>query len=132
MFRKEYPPMIQGSRPDENVVNLRGYLVRLVGYIDDAIRAVPKGTSEADQAALAEWQTSVDEALNALRNYVRTAPLVQFGSASETGSITFPKAYTGTPAVFSTAGTVSSVSATGFTLTTSSAAQWIAVGEARR
>lgn len=132
MFRKEYPPMIQGSKPDENVVSLRGYLVRLVGYIDDAIREVPNGTSEADQAALTEWQTSVDEALNALRNYARSAPQLQFGSVSETGNVTFPKAYTGTPVVFSTAGTISDVSATGFTLTTSSAAQWIAVGDQRR
>lgn len=131
MFRKEYPPMLMG-RPEEQLAQLRAYLVRLIGAVDEALRSTPDGRSEAEMTALTEWQTSVDNSLNALRSYARSTALVLHGTAGESGTVLFPRPFAAPPAVFVTNGAVSDVSETGFTLTTASAAQWIAVGDVRR
>ena len=55
MFRKEYPPLLTGKAEDQ-LAATRAYLVRLVGYIDEAIASVGSaGSSEMEQAALADW-----------------------------------------------------------------------------
>lgn len=129
-MRKEYPPMLTGQ-PEEQLRQLRAYLVRLINSIDEAIREVNAGgASEAQQAALAEWQLSVNTAIGSLRTTARESDLVQHGTA-ESGSVNFPRAFGGIPVVIVTSGTVSDVSRFGFTLTTTSPAQWIAVGERR-
>lgn len=128
-MRKEYPPMLTGQ-PEEQLKQLRAYLVRLVGYIDEAVTNIPTGgATDTQWAALAEWERSVNNAIGSLRTAARELPLVQHGEASAAGDIIFPKNYAGIPAVFTTAGTASDVSVTGFTLTTSTAAHWIAVGD---
>lgn len=129
-MRKEYPPMLTGQ-PEEQLRQLRAYLVRLINSIDEAIREVNVGgTSEAQQAALTEWQLSVNTAIGTLRTAVREADLVQHGTA-ESGSVSFPKTFGSAPVVFVTAGSVSDVSRFGFTLTSSAPAGWIAVGDRR-
>lgn len=129
-MRKEYPPMLTGQ-PEEQLRQLRAYLVRLINSIDEAIREVNAGgTSEAQQAALTEWQLSVNTAIGTLRTAVRETDLVQHGTA-ESGSVSFPKAFSSAPVVFVTAGSVSDVSRFGFTLTSSAPAGWIAVGDRR-
>ena len=128
MFRKEYPPLLTG-KPEDQLAAMRAYLVRLVGYIDEAIASVGSaGSSEMEQAALADWQKSVTESIGSLRNAYRGMDLVQHGSVSTTTDVVFEKPFSDIPTVIATAGTVSSVTSTGFTLTTSSAASWIAVG----
>lgn len=130
-MRKEYPPMLTGQ-PENQLAQLRAYLVRLINYIDEALRDINAGgASEAQQAALAEWQLSTNTAIGSLRSAVRDSDLVQHGAVTETTNVVFPKLYADTPVIIATAGTVSNVSASGFTLTTSSAAQWIAVGARR-
>lgn len=124
MFRKEYPPMLMG-RPEQQLEQLRDYLVRLIGYIDEALAADKQETDSS-------WQQSVDSAIAALRRSARNAPLIQHGSAAETGDVKFPKSFAEAPAVFVTDGTVSNVTATGFFLTTTGASRWIAVGDPRR
>lgn len=128
-MRKEYPPMLTGQ-PENQLAQLRAYLVRLINYIDEALRDVNAGgSSEAQQAALAEWQLNTNTAIGTLRTALRGSDLVQHGAAAEAGHVDFPTAFGEIPVVLSTAGTVSNVSQYGFT--TSSAAQWIAVGPRR-
>ena len=128
-MRKEYPPMLTGQ-PENQLAQLRAYLVRLIGYIDEALRDVNAGgASEAQQAAQAEWQNSVNTAIGSLRTAVRSMPLVQTGSAGA-GDLMFPRPYNGPPAVFVTAGSVSDVTESGCTL--SAACQWLAAGDPAR
>lgn len=123
-MRKEYPPMLYGT-PEEQLPQMRAYLVRLIGYIDEAINEAAKGNNPVDADKLTAWQEDTDGAIGALRTAARQAPLLQYGTA-EAGDVVFPRSYADTPVVISTAGTVSNVSGTGFSL--SSGAQWIAVG----
>ena len=64
-------------------------------------------------------------AIGSLRAAVKQTDLVQSGTA-EAGAVLFPVKYKSAPVVIATAGTVSNVSSSGFTL--SAAAQWIACG----
>lgn len=123
---REYPPMITG-RPEEQILQLRAYLVRMIGYIDEAFDSLPKPETSSD-----EWQTKTNNAIGSLRTAVSGMPLVQHGDVSGTTDVVFANAYVGEPAVFSTAGTISDVTAAGFTLTTTDSAKWIAVGNPRR
>ena len=131
-MRREYPPMLTG-KPEDQIAQIRAYLVRLIGYLDEIFNSLPvSGTSEDEKAALSEWQKGIDGAVTSLRTAARQSPLIQYGSASTSGDVTFQKPYAEAPAVFSTAGAVSAVTAEGFSLTTSSAAKWIAVGTPAR
>lgn len=123
-MRKEYPPMLYGT-PEEQLPQIRSYLVRLIGYIDEAINEVAKRDGQVDAEKLKAWQEDTDGAIGALRTATRQTPLVQYGEA-EAGDVVFPRSFADTPVVIPTAGTVSNVSSTGFTL--SSGAQWVAVG----
>ena len=132
MLRREYPPLLYG-RAEDQIAQLRAYLVRLIEYLDEAVSvSTVEGFSQVERAALGEWQKSVDNAIGALRSAAGAVPLIQHGSADATESVQFARAYADTPAVFVTAGTVSDADASGFTLTTNETAQWIAVGDAAR
>lgn len=122
-MRKEYPPMLYG-RPEEQLAQLRRYLVRLIGYIDEGLREAARGG--VDGEALKAWQQDIEDAIGTLRSNARKEPLLQYGTA-EAGDFTFPRTYAEVPIVLLTAGTASNVSRTGFTA--SAATQWIAVGK---
>ena len=132
MLRKEYPPILSG-KPEEQAAQLRAYLVRLIGYIDEAFNGISAGGASADQqAALTEWQMSVSTAIGSLRTAAKYVKLIQNGTVNTTTNVEFGRIYASKPAVFATAGTISNVSVSGFTLTTSGEAQWIAVGDEGR
>lgn len=122
-MRKEYPPMLYG-RPEEQLAQLRSYLVRLISYIDEGIREAAQGG--VDVEALQAWQKDMEDAIGTLRSNARKEPLLQYGTA-EAGTVSFPRAYADEPIVLLTAGTASDVSETGFVA--SAATQWIAVGK---
>lgn len=128
MMMKEYPPLLRGSA-EEQAAQLRAYLVRLVQYLDESFAEIAK---TPDAGADDAWKTKTENAIGALRMSVWGLPLVQYGSVSETADVVFPTSYPTAPAVFATAGTVSDVSAVGFTLSTTADAQWIAVGDPGR
>jgi hypothetical protein len=123
---REYPPKLTG-RPEAQIAQMRDYLVRLIRYLDE----METPAEAPDLSALAEWQTSVNNAIGSIRAAVRSAPLVQYGEAAS-GEVTFPTAYAGPPVVFAAGGTVSDVTAASFTLAATGTAQWIAVGRPRR
>lgn len=123
-MRKEYPPMLYG-RPEEQLAQLRSYLVRLIGYIDEGLREAAQGGT-ADDGTLAAWQQDMEDAIGTLRSAARKEPLVQYGAAVA-GAVSFPRTFGEEPVVLVTAGTASDVSRTGFTA--SAATQWIAVGK---
>lgn len=123
-MRREYPPMLSGQ-PEAQIAQLRDYLVRLIKYIDDSIDEAVGSGGQVDAEKLAQWQEDTDAAVGSLRSIVKQQDLVQSGTA-EAGSVRFPAKYKGTPVVIATAGTVSNVTSSGFTL--SAAAQWIAAG----
>ena len=129
-MRKEYPPILSG-RAEEQIGQLRAYLLRLLDDLDESLASSPAGEQAARQAALAEWQLSVDAALSSLRGALRGAALVQHGAAAQSGRVRFPRPFAGVPAIFATAGAVAEADETGFTLTTTAPAQWIAVGDRR-
>ena len=122
-MRKEYPPMLYG-RPEEQLAQLRSYLVRLIGYIDDGLREAAQGG--VDDEALKAWQQDMEDAIGTLRSNARKEPLLQYGAAVA-GTVSFPRTFGEEPVVLVTAGTASDVSKTGFTA--SAATQWIAVGK---
>lgn len=122
-MRKEYPPMLYG-RPEEQLAQLRSYLVRLIGYIDEGLREAAQGG--VDGEALKAWQQDMEDAIGTLRSNARKEPLLQYGTA-EAGDFTFPRTFAEVPIVLLTAGSASNVSRTGFTA--SAATQWIAVGK---
>lgn len=123
-MRKEYPPMLSGM-PEAQIAQLRDYLVRLIRYIDDSIDEAVGTGSQVDAEKLSQWQEDTDAAIGSLRAAVKQTDLVQSGTA-EAGEVLFPVKYKTAPVVITTAGTVSNVSSSGFTL--SAAAQWIAAG----
>ncbi len=123
-MRKEYPPMLSGM-PEAQIAQLRDYLVRLIRYIDDSIDEAVGAGSQVDAEKLSQWQEDTDTAIGSLRAAVKQTDLVQSGTA-EAGAVVFPVKYKSAPVVIATAGTVSNVSSSGFTL--SAAAQWIAAG----
>ena len=123
-MRKEYPPMLYG-RPEEQLAQLRSYLVRLIGYIDEGLREAAQGGTAEDEA-LQTWQQDMEDAIGTLRSAARKEPLLQYGTA-EAGAVVFGSAYRETPVVLVTAGTASDVSRTGFTA--SAATQWISIGK---
>lgn len=122
-MRKEYPPMLYG-RPEEQLAQLRSYLVRLIGYIDEGLREAAQGG--VDDEALKAWQQGMEDAIGTMRSNARKEPLLQYGTA-EAGAVVFGSAYRETPVVLVTAGTASDVSRTGFTA--SAATQWISIGK---
>jgi hypothetical protein len=120
--------MLSGT-PESQLEQLRAYLVRLIGYIDEEIRSIPAaGASVQQQEALAEWQLAINAAISSFKSALRASTLVQYGTDAA-GSVTFARPYAAAPVVIPSAGSVSDVSATGFTL--SSAASWIAAGQRR-
>ena len=123
-MRKEYPPMLSGM-PEAQIAQLRDYLVRLIRYIDDSIDEAVGAGSQMDAEKLSQWQEDTDAAIGSLRAAVKQTDLVQSGTA-QAGDVVFPVKYKSAPVVIATAGTVSNVSSSGFTL--SAAAQWIAAG----
>lgn len=123
-MRKEYPPMLSGM-PEAQIAQLRDYLVRLIRYIDDSIEEAVSAGGQVDAEKLSQWQEDTDAAIGSLRAAVKQTDLVQSGTA-EAGDVAFPVKYKSAPVVIATAGTVSNVSSSGFTL--SAAAQWIAAG----
>lgn len=123
-MRKEYPPMLSGM-PEAQIAQLRDYLVRLIRYIDDSIEEAVGAGSQLDTEKLSQWQEDTDAAIGSLRAAVKQTDLVQSGT-SEAGDVLFPVKFKNAPVVIATAGTVSNVSSSGFTL--SAAAQWIAAG----
>lgn len=123
-MRKEYPPMLSGM-PEAQIAQLRDYLVRLIRYIDDSIDEAVGTGSQVDAEKLNQWQEDTDAAIGSLRAAVKQTDLVQSGTAGA-GAVLFPVKYKAAPVVIATAGTVSNVSSSGFTL--SAAAQWIAAG----
>ena len=123
-MRKEYPPMLSGL-PEAQIAQLRDYLVRLIGYIDESIAEAVGAGSQLDTEKLSQWQGDTDAAIGSLRAAVKQTDLVQSGTA-EAGAVLFPVKYKSAPVVIATAGTVSNVTGSGFTL--SAAAQWIAAG----
>jgi len=123
-MRKEYPPMLSGM-PEAQIAQLRDYLVRLIRYIDDSIDEAVGAGSQVDAEKLSQWQEDTDAAIGSLRAAVKQTDLVQSGTA-EAGDVVFPVKFKSAPVVIATAGTVSNVSSSGFTL--SAAAQWIAAG----
>lgn len=123
-MRKEYPPMLSGM-PEAQIAQLRDYLVRLIRYIDDSIDEAVGTGSQVDAEKLNQWQEDTDAAIGSLRAAVKQQALVQSGTA-QAGDVVFPVKFKSAPVVIATAGTVSNVSSSGFTL--SAAAQWIAAG----
>lgn len=123
-MRKEYPPMLSGM-PEAQIAQLRDYLVRLIRYIDDSIEEAVSAGNQVNAEKLGQWQEDTDAAIGSLRAAVKQTDLVQSGTA-EAGAVLFPVKYKSAPVVIATAGTVSNVSSSGFTL--SAAAQWIAAG----
>lgn len=123
-MRKEYPPMLSGM-PEAQIAQLRDYLVRLIRYIDDSIEEAVSTGGQVDAEKLNQWQEDTDAAIGSLRASVKQTDLVQSGTA-QAGDVVFPVKYKTAPVVITTAGTVSNVSSSGFTL--SAAAQWIAAG----
>lgn len=123
-MRKEYPPMLSGM-PEAQIAQIRDYLVRLIRYIDDSIEEAVGAGSQVDAEKLGQWQEDTDAAIGSLRASVKQTDLVQSGTA-QAGDVVFPVKYKTAPVVITTAGTVSNVSSSGFTL--SAAAQWIAAG----
>lgn len=123
-MRKEYPPMLSGM-PEAQIAQIRDYLVRLIRYIDDSIDEAVGAGSQLDAEKLSQWQEDTDAAIGSIRAAVKQTDLVQSGTA-EAGDVVFPVKYKSAPVVIATAGTVSNVSSSGFTL--SAAAQWIAAG----
>lgn len=123
-MRKEYPPMLSGQ-PEAQIAQLRDYLVRLIRYIDDSIDEAVGAGSQVDAEKLSQWQENTDAAVVSLRAAVKQTDLVQSGTA-EAGDVVFPVKYKSAPVVIATAGTVSNVTGSGFTI--SAAAQWIAAG----
>lgn len=124
-MRKEYPPMLSGM-PEAQIAQIRDYLVRLIRYIDDSIDEAVGTGSQLDAEKLSQWQEDTDAAIGSLRAAVKQTDLVQSGSTAEAGDVVFPVKFKNAPVVIATAGTVSNVSSSGFTL--SAAAQWIAAG----
>ena len=122
---KEYPPILSGDA-DNKAAQLRAYLVRLVQYLDERFAESEKQTSAETDA---EWKTGIEKAIGTLRTTVGKQALVQHGSVSATANVVFNPAFAAAPVVFVTAGTTSDVTGSGFTLTTTGAAQWIAVGD---
>lgn len=123
-MRKEYPPMLSGM-PEAQIAQLRDYLVRLIRYIDDSIDEAVGTGSQVDAEKLNQWQEETDAAIGSLRAAVKQTDLVQSGTA-QAGDVVFPVKFKSAPVVIATAGTVSNVTGSGFTL--SAAAQWIAAG----
>ena len=123
-MRKEYPPMLSGQ-PEAQIAQIRDYLVRLIRYIDDSIEEAVSAGGQLDAEKLSQWQEDTDAAIGSLRAAAKQTDLVQSGTA-EAGDVVFPVKFKSAPVVIATAGTVSNVSSSGFTL--SAAAQWIAAG----
>ena len=123
-MRKEYPPMLSGM-PEAQIAQIRDYLVRLIRYIDGSIEEAAGAGSQMDAEKLSQWQEDTDAAIGSLRAAVKQTDLVQSGTAGA-GDVVFPVKFKSAPVVIATAGTVSNVSSSGFTL--SAAAQWIAAG----
>lgn len=123
-MRKEYPPMLSGL-PEAQIAQLRDYLVRLIGYIDESIAEAVGSSGQVDAETLSQWQEDTEAAVGSLRAALKQTDLVQSGTA-EAGAVLFPVRYKSAPVVIATAGTVSNVTSSGFTL--SEAAQWIAAG----
>lgn len=123
-MRKEYPPMLSGQ-PEAQIAQIRDYLVRLIRNIDESIEEAVDAGGRVDTEKLTQWQEDTDAAIGSLRAAVKQTDLVQSGTAAA-GDVVFPTKYKGTPVVIATAGTVSNVTSSGFTL--SAAAQWIACG----
>ena len=123
-MRKEYPPMLSGM-PEAQIAQLRDYLVRLIGYIDESIAEAVGSSGQVDAEKLSQWQEDTEAAVGSLRTAVKQQALVQSGTA-EAGAVLFPVRYKSAPVVITTGGTVSDVTGSGFTL--SAAAQWIAAG----
>jgi hypothetical protein len=111
--------------PEAQIAQLRDYLVRLIGYIDESIAEAVGSSGQVDAEKLSQWQEDTEAAIGSLRASVKQTDLVQSGTA-EAGDVVFPVKYKSAPVVIATAGTVSNVSSSGFTL--SAAAQWIAAG----
>lgn len=123
-MKKEYPPFLKGSAENQ-IAQLREYLVRLIGYIEQALDELPLSATGSDE----DWQARVDADIGKLRRLYRESPLVQHGQVSETSLVVFAKKFSTPPNVFTTGGTVSDVSTDGFTLTTTGETEWLAVGE---
>ena len=125
---KEYPPLLYG-RPEDQILQLRAFLVRLVQYLDEKFTEATR-TKDEDTTAFRAWQETVDGMIGTLRTDASALPAIDFGTAASSGAVTFTKAFAATPVIFATAGTISNASDTGFTL--SAAASWIAIGDADR